>query len=101
MSFAATSALLVHGFLDRASVWKAFGERLTEAGLPMLASDLVGAGERAGDSGPFTLDRAADELVALIDERPSEMFVLVGHSMAARSPNWLPVGVPTASLRSF
>jgi pimeloyl-ACP methyl ester carboxylesterase len=44
--------------------------------------DLAGFGERSGAPGPFTFDRFAADLSAVVDavDKP---FVLVGHSMAA------------------
>ncbi len=72
----------MHGFLDDQHVWNPVVAELTASGFETVRLDLAGFGDRTDASGPFTLDRFASDLSAVVDalDKP---FVLVGHSMAA------------------
>ena len=74
--------VFVHGFLDDQYVWNPVIADLTEPGFEIVRLDLAGFGDRTEASGPFTYDRFAADLAAVVDalDKP---FVLVGHSMAA------------------
>jgi 2-succinyl-6-hydroxy-2,4-cyclohexadiene-1-carboxylate synthase len=78
--------LLVHGFTGSAEGW---GEGILE-GLAdrrqVLAVDLPGHGESAGDRDPerFTMDRVVADLVAVLEDRGFEKADWVGYSMGGR-----------------
>lgn len=74
--------VFVHGFLDDQYVWNPVIADLTAPGFEIVQLDLAGFGDRTESSGPFTYDRFAADLAAVVDalDKP---FVLVGHSMAA------------------
>jgi len=74
--------VFVHGFLDDQYVWNPVIADLTAPGFEIVRFDLAGFGDRTEASGPFTYDRFAADLAAVVDalDKP---FVLVGHSMAA------------------
>ncbi|MDM0117467.1 alpha/beta hydrolase [Variovorax sp. J22R133] len=75
--------LFVHGFLDGATVWDpvvaALGERSSDA----VRVDLAGMGDRAGEPGPFTLERFAADVGRVVDSIRTPV-VLVGQSMGAQ-----------------
>ncbi|QIZ01079.1 alpha/beta fold hydrolase [Streptomyces sp. S1D4-11] len=74
--------VFVHGFLDDQHVWNPVIAELTASEFETVQLDLAGSGDRTEASGPFTYDRFAADLCAVVDalDKP---FVLVGHSMAA------------------
>jgi pimeloyl-ACP methyl ester carboxylesterase len=73
--------VLLHGFLDDQYVWDSVIAELTASGYEIVRLELAGFGDRTEASGPFTYDRFAADLAAVVDalDKP---FVLVGHSMA-------------------
>src|SRR5260370_1145975 len=74
--------VFVHGFLDDQYVWNPVIADLTTPGFEIVRLDLAGFGDRTEATGPYTYDRFAADLAAVVDalDKP---FVLVGHSMAA------------------
>jgi pimeloyl-ACP methyl ester carboxylesterase len=76
------AVVFMHGFLDDQHVWNPVIGELTASEFETVQFDLAGFGDRAGDSGPFTYDRFAADLAAVVDT-VGKPFVLVGHSMAA------------------
>jgi pimeloyl-ACP methyl ester carboxylesterase len=74
--------VFVHGFLDDQYVWDGVIAELTTQGFETLQLDLAGSGDRTGAEGPFTLERFAADVGAVVDavDKP---FVLVGQSMGA------------------
>jgi pimeloyl-ACP methyl ester carboxylesterase len=74
--------VFVHGFLDDQHVWDEVIARLESPCVERIQLDLPGCGERASASGPFTYERYAADVGAVVDalEKP---FVIVGHSMGA------------------
>ncbi|MEU9337161.1 alpha/beta hydrolase [Streptomyces sp. NPDC048290] len=74
--------VFVHGFLDDQYVWDPLIAELDTSGTEYITLDLAGSGDRAAADGPFTYDRFAAEVGAVVDAvgRP---FVIVGQSMGA------------------
>ena len=74
--------VFVHGFLDDQYVWDSVIADLSAPGFEVVRLDLAGFGDRTEAAGPFTYERFASDLAAVVDalDKP---FVLVGHSMAA------------------
>lgn len=81
----ATTALLLHGFMDAAATWDLVAPRLVEAGLRVLAPDLRGFGDgpRLPPGGyyyfPDYVRDVADVVDALVP--PGAPLMVVGHSM--------------------
>jgi pimeloyl-ACP methyl ester carboxylesterase len=73
--------VFVHGFLDDQYVWNLVIADLAAPGFEIVQLDLAGFGDRTEASGPFTYDRFAADLAAVVDAL-GKPFVLVGHSMA-------------------
>jgi pimeloyl-ACP methyl ester carboxylesterase len=69
--------VFVHGFLDDQHVWDEVIAELESPGVERVQLDLAGCGERASASGPFTYERYAADVGAIVDalEQP---FVIVG-----------------------
>jgi pimeloyl-ACP methyl ester carboxylesterase len=74
--------VFMHGWIDDQHVWSPVIAELSALGFETVRLDLAGFGDRTQVSGPFTLDRFAADLSAVVDtvDKP---FVLVGHSMGA------------------
>ena len=89
--------VFMHGFLDDQHVWDPVIAELTASGFEIGRLDLAGFGERSEATGPFTFDRFAADLSAVVDavDKP---FVLVGHSMAAPIVELVAAGRPDRAL---
>jgi pimeloyl-ACP methyl ester carboxylesterase len=74
--------VFVHGFLDDQRVWDCVVAGLESPGFDRVQVDLPGCGERVAASGPFTYERYAADVGAVVDalDKP---FVIVGQSMGA------------------
>jgi pimeloyl-ACP methyl ester carboxylesterase len=75
------AAVFSHGFLDDQYVWKTMIDQLTASDFETVTFDLPGFGERAQACGPFTYDRFAADVAAVVDT-VGKPFVIVGHSMS-------------------
>jgi pimeloyl-ACP methyl ester carboxylesterase len=75
------AAVFSHGFLDDQYVWLTMIDQLTASNVETVTFDLPGFGERADACGPFTYDRFAADVAAVVDA-VGKPFVLVGHSMS-------------------
>ncbi|MCO6010993.1 alpha/beta hydrolase [Actinoallomurus purpureus] len=74
--------VFVHGFLDDQHVWDAVIGEIRSDGVETVQLDLAGMGERTDASGPFTLERFASEVGAVVDALDTPA-ALIGQSMAA------------------
>ncbi|MEV0470766.1 alpha/beta fold hydrolase [Streptomyces prunicolor] len=76
------AVVFMHGWIDDLHVWNPVITELSGSGFETVQFDLAGFGNRTQANGPFTFDRFAADLLAVVDavDKP---FVLVGHSMAA------------------
>jgi pimeloyl-ACP methyl ester carboxylesterase len=83
----ALAVVFVHGFLDDQHVWDKVIDELKTPGIETIRLDLPGLGDRDSAGGPFTYERLADEVGAVVDT-VGKPFVIVGQSMARRSPSW-------------
>jgi pimeloyl-ACP methyl ester carboxylesterase len=87
----------MHGFLDDQNVWDPVIADLTASEFEIVLLDLAGFGERSEATGPFTFDRFAADLSAVVDA-VGKPFVLVGHSMAAPIVELVAAGRPDRAL---
>ena len=73
--------VFMHGWIDDLHVWSPVIAELSASGFETVRLDLAGFGDRTQANGPFTFDRFAADLLAVVDavDKP---FVLVGHSMS-------------------
>ncbi|HEY2194048.1 MAG TPA: alpha/beta hydrolase [Actinomycetospora sp.] len=73
--------LLLHGFPDRATLWRSQIEFLTASGYRVIAPDLRGFGDsdRPDDVGAYRLRHSVADMVALLADRGVEQVVVVGH----------------------
>ncbi len=79
------AVLLLHGFPDRATLWRAQIEYLTAAGYRVVAPDLRGFGDsdRPDDVEAYRLRHSVVDMEALLRERGVERVVVVGHDYGA------------------
>ncbi|CAB3782345.1 2-succinyl-6-hydroxy-2, 4-cyclohexadiene-1-carboxylate synthase [Paraburkholderia ultramafica] len=75
--------VFIHGFLDGADVWDGLARQLGDRAAGALRVDLPGMGRRAGEPGPYSLERFAADVTTQVRAR-SRPVVLVGHSMGAQ-----------------
>jgi pimeloyl-ACP methyl ester carboxylesterase len=75
------AAVFSHGFLDDQYVWSTMIDQLTASDFETVTFDLPGFGERAEACGPYTYDRFAADVAAVVDT-VGKPFVIVGHSMS-------------------
>src|SRR3954470_3626153 len=85
--------LLVHGFPTTRRLWSGVMPRLVEAGFRVIAPDLLGYGESAGD-GDGGMRRQARELLALLDELAIETAFVVAHDVGTAAAQILTVDAP-------
>jgi pimeloyl-ACP methyl ester carboxylesterase len=84
---AGSSIVLVHGFLESASVWGEVGPRLAALGHRVFAIDVRGYGYTQR-RGPYTLASDTDQLAGFLSAAglvsdPTALPVLIGHSSGA------------------
>jgi pimeloyl-ACP methyl ester carboxylesterase len=72
--------LLLHGFAEDSTIWKAQEEYLEED-FPLIVPDLPGSGRSSFPDGETTMDELAATLKAIVDEEKIERFVMIGHSL--------------------
>lgn len=77
------AVVLVHGGCMSHRVWESQVNALVEAGFRVIAPDLRGHGDSDKPVGPYTAQRYADDLAALLDAREIDECVLVGWSLGA------------------
>lgn len=75
--------VFVHGFLDAGSVWDDVVSAMDDPALAAVQVNLAGMGERKDATGPFSLDRFAQDVGATCDAIGGP-FVIVGQSMGAQ-----------------
>lgn len=79
------AVLLLHGFPDRATLWRSQIEFLTAAGYRVIAPDLRGFGDsdRPDDVEAYRLRHSVADMEALLAQRGVEQAVVVGHDYGA------------------
>jgi pimeloyl-ACP methyl ester carboxylesterase len=89
--------VFVHGYLDDQQIWNSVIADLKAPGFEIVRFDLAGFGGRADASGPFSYDRFASDLAAVVDmlDKP---FVLVGHSLGANVAELVAAARPDRAL---
>jgi len=75
--------VFIHGFLDGADAWDDLARHLNERAASALRVDLPGMGARAGEPGPYSLERFTADVTTQV-RALSRPVVLVGHSMGAQ-----------------
>jgi len=75
-----TPLVLLHGFGLDGTAWDDVVARL-RPGIRILRPDARGLGRSADLPGPYTVERMADDVVDLLDERGLARAAIVGHSM--------------------
>ncbi|KWR87914.1 alpha/beta fold hydrolase [Cupriavidus sp. IDO] len=78
-----TTLVFIHGFLDGATVWSDVVATIGDCAASAQCLDLSGMGGRSGESGPYSLDRFAEDVATQVRAQAGPV-VLVGHSMGAQ-----------------
>ena len=82
----ARGVLALHGFMGSGADWQLVAERVASStGADVLAPDLPGHGAAVGlAEGAYSMDGAADRLVADLDRRRLDRVAVAGYSMGGR-----------------
>lgn len=75
--------VFIHGFLDGSAAWDAVVANLGDRAADALCVDLPGLGKRAGEPGPYSLDRFAEDVATQV-RALARPIILVGQSMGAQ-----------------
>ncbi|WP_042377271.1 alpha/beta fold hydrolase [Streptacidiphilus melanogenes] len=75
------AVLVLHGWFGSSRAWQALLPHLDREAFSYVLLDYRGYGARRGESGRFTLDEAAADVLAAADELGFDRFSLLGHSM--------------------
>jgi pimeloyl-ACP methyl ester carboxylesterase len=78
---AGTPVLLIHGMASSADTWADIPERLSAAGIRVIAIDLPGHGESSRGPGDYSLGAMASTIRDLLDCLHVERVHVVGHSL--------------------
>lgn len=81
---AGPSVVLTHGWMMAGKVWDPMVERLQARGVRVVVPDLRGCGESSRPSDGYSLERFADDVLAVIEAQGGERPLLVGHSMGGQ-----------------
>jgi len=90
--------VFVHGFLDDRHTWDGVVNQLV-TGVETIRVDLYGCGGQADASGPFSYDRRAAEVGAVVN-RLGKPFVIVGQRMGAAIAELVAADRPGDSART-
>lgn len=74
------TVILIHGFAEDSDIWKNQVEFLKEKFL-IIIPDLPGSGQSTMDDGPWTMDRFAEVIKAILDKENISICTVIGHSM--------------------
>lgn len=79
------AVLLLHGFPDRATLWRPQIDALVAAGHRVIAPDLRGFGDsdRPDDVADYRISRSVADVLALLDERGIERAAVAGHDFGS------------------
>lgn len=83
------AVLLVHGWMVSGAVYDGVLEHLDCEGLRVVIPDLRGAGDSDRPDGGYTIQRYAEDILAVADNEGIGAFVVVGHSMGGQIAQWL------------
>ena len=74
------TVVLLHGYLESADVWQDFAHRFP-ADYRVITPNLPGYGPAAQPAADYSLEAAAEHVLAELDAQGAGQVVLVGHSM--------------------
>ncbi len=91
------AVVFVHGFLDDMHLWDPVVAHLAIPDIETVQVDLPGCGDRFDSPGPYTYQRLADDLNAVV-KAVGKPFVIVGQSMGAAVAELTAVANPALAL---
>jgi pimeloyl-ACP methyl ester carboxylesterase len=74
------AVVLLHGYALSAASWDPVAERMRDRAR-IIRPDLRGFARSSPGEGPYTMERMAEDVAAILDERRIERATIVGHSM--------------------
>ncbi|HVK69032.1 MAG TPA: alpha/beta fold hydrolase [Polyangium sp.] len=81
--------ILVHGWMVSGAVHDDLLEHLDRDGLRVIVPDLRGAGQSDKPEAGYSIQRYADDILAIADAEGIKSFTVVGHSMGGQIAQWL------------
>ena len=91
------AVVFLHGFLDDQHVWDYVVDAMQAAHIECIQLDLPGCGARTAAEGPFTYERFAADVGAVVDELDKPV-VIVGQSMGAAIAELVAAAHPQSTL---
>jgi pimeloyl-ACP methyl ester carboxylesterase len=89
-----TAVILIHGWKVSGAVYDDMLAALDLTGLRILVPDLRGSGQSDKPANGHTIERFAEDIVAIADAERLGAFVVVGHSMGGQVAQWLAAHYP-------
>jgi pimeloyl-ACP methyl ester carboxylesterase len=89
-----TPVLFVHGWMVSGAVWDRVLPSIDLRGRTLLVPDQRGTGASDKPAGPYTLERYAADLLAVLDDAGAREAVVVGHSMGGQLALYLAAHAP-------
>ncbi len=81
--------MLIHGWTMSGAVYDDVIEHLDQTGLRVIVPDLRGAGASDKPDHGYSIERYAQDVLAVADAEKISSFVVVGHSMGGQVAQWL------------
>jgi pimeloyl-ACP methyl ester carboxylesterase len=75
-----SAVVLIHGFLENLTMWKAISETLAKR-FKVISIDLLGHGKTENHGYMHTMEDQAETVKAVLDSLKLRKYVLIGHSM--------------------
>lgn len=88
------TVLAIHGWMVSSSVWDELAGLLDLEGLRLVIPDLRGTGGSDKPAGGYTIERYAQDALALMDELGDRSLVVLGHSMGGTIAQWIAAAAP-------
>lgn len=76
-----TTVFALHGWFGSADGWGEFPDHLDSEAFTYVFTDNRGYGARKDETGTYSLDEVADDVLALADDLGARTFSIIGHSM--------------------
>lgn len=86
--------VFVHGWSVSGGVWDDLLEVFDLAGLTVLVPDQRGTGASGKPESGYTIERYAQDVLALADHAGFDRFAVVGHSMGGQIAQWVAATAP-------
>jgi len=88
------TVILIHGWMVSGAIYDDLVAALDKSGLRLVVPDLRGVGASDRPERGYTIERYADDILAVADAEGCERFTVVGHSMGGKIAQWIAATSP-------